>query len=152
MVSYEKWPTTMLDALPLGCDNEGNICYCAVAFTNNGDHIPGKAKGNTCKYPYHGEEVTTENFAYVKIAGAMMTQMSDGSGPPQNALMDGHERQRTGEVVPYYAAIAITQWGMVPGKANSATCQYSYEGREHIAGNFAWVIVGERVRYEFNAT
>jgi hypothetical protein len=53
------------NALPCGNQTDGvGVIYAAVAHTDYGD-IPGKAKDNTCWYPYGGRELSTNNFSWV---------------------------------------------------------------------------------------
>ena len=48
-----------------GCQNDatGDL-WCAVANTPHGK-IPGKAKGDTCWYPYGGKEHHTHDFKFI---------------------------------------------------------------------------------------
>jgi len=55
------------NGLPVGHQNDGaGTLWAAVAHTNNGD-IPGKAKDNTCWYPYGGREEATNNFSWIVV-------------------------------------------------------------------------------------
>jgi len=53
------------NAVQAGFQNDGaGPLYIAIASTSWGN-IPGKAKGNTCWYPYGGQEHSTNNFSWV---------------------------------------------------------------------------------------
>jgi len=55
------------NSLPLGHQNDGaGTLWVAIAHTDKGD-IPGKAKDNTCWYPYGGQEHSTNNFSWVVV-------------------------------------------------------------------------------------
>ena len=52
------------DHLAIGHQNDGaGDLWCAVAHTEWG-HIPGKAKGGDCWFPYGGKEHSTRDFHY----------------------------------------------------------------------------------------
>lgn len=38
-----------------------------------------------------------------------------------------------------WCAVARTQWGRIPGKAQGQTCWFSYGGREHTTGDFYYI-------------
>jgi len=112
-----------------GRQHDSGEYWCAVA---NGPHgpIPGKARGDTCWYPYGGSEHLTKNFKFVRVVtGNKVTcQQRDGAST--------------------FCAIAITSSGdRIPGKANGDTCWYSYGGVEHLTNNFVNV-TGEVVEHE----
>jgi len=53
------------NAVAAGFQNDGaGTVYAAIAQTPQGN-IPGKAKDNTCWYPYGGKEQSTSNFMWV---------------------------------------------------------------------------------------
>jgi len=53
------------NAIPAGFQNDGaGTVYLAIAACSYGN-IPGKAKDNTCWYPYGGKEHSTNNFSWV---------------------------------------------------------------------------------------
>ena len=55
--------------MPQGYQNDGvGHLWCAVARTPWG-RIPGKAQGDTCWYPYGGQEHTTGDFYYIGKRG-----------------------------------------------------------------------------------
>ena len=39
-----------------------------------------------------------------------------------------------------YAAIAHTQQGNIPGKAQGNNCWYPYGGKEHLTHDFSWIV------------
>jgi hypothetical protein len=55
------------NGLPVGFQNDGaGQLWAAVAHSNWGD-IPGKAKDNTCWFPYGGQEHSTNNFSWIVV-------------------------------------------------------------------------------------
>ena len=104
---------------PQGKQNDGTgDFWCAVAYTEHG-RIPGKANAKgQCWYPYGGKEHMTENFRYIVPA-------------PQGVQYDGAGR--------FYAAIAHTAHGKIPGKAKGNDCWYPYGGKEHHTHDFQLV-------------
>ncbi|EFC36690.1 predicted protein [Naegleria gruberi] len=63
--TYKHSGDSPAQSVATGYQNDGaGTLWSAIAHTSHGD-IPGKAKGNTCWYPYGGKEETTQNFSYV---------------------------------------------------------------------------------------
>lgn len=123
--------------LAVQTDGAGQI-WTAVAHTENGD-IAGKAVGDTCWYCYNGEEFETDNFSWVvhHHPSPLQLVMSDGSGPPSNALKIGHQTDGFGDL---YAAIAICEdLGTIPGKAQTDTCWFPCGGVERETNKFYWI-------------
>eukprot|EP00300_Choanocystis_sp_HF-7_P033810 c46241_g1_i1.p1 GENE.c46241_g1_i1~~c46241_g1_i1.p1 ORF type:complete len:138 (-),score=18.80 c46241_g1_i1:17-430(-) len=92
--------------------------WCAVANTRYGT-IPGKAKDGTCWYAYGGKEFNTTSFSIV-------TDQYLVSSPDSPA----HAFQTDG-AGSHWCAIAFTEYGNIPGKANAGGCWYSYGGKEY---------------------
>ncbi len=109
--------------------------WCAVANTEWGS-IPGKANDDSCWYPYGGEEHLTSDFQMVTSDNPLIKVRNNGS-QPDGALRCGFQIDGTGDL---YAAIAITEWGEIPGKAKDDTCWYSYGGEEHFTSDFFWIV------------
>ena len=118
-------------------DGAGHL-YLGVANSQWGT-IPGKAKDGTCWYPYGGREYETSDFSWpCADPDTYFLYANDGYGPPIYGLKAGEQTDGTGEL---YAAVAITDEGQIPGKANENTCWYSYGGEEHYTSKFYWVVV-----------
>jgi len=116
-----------------GNQNDGSGQYfAAVAHTDHGD-IPGKAKDNTCWYPYSGKEEETNNFSWVVSRNWHLVRSEN---VPNGALQTGHQNDGSGEL---FSAVAHTEHGDIPGKAKDRTCWYPYQGSEHLTDNFSWV-------------
>jgi len=63
----EKGNSPPAGALKVGHQNDGaGDLYAGVAHTNHGD-IPGKARGDTCWYPYDHKETSTKDFSWVVV-------------------------------------------------------------------------------------
>ena len=127
------------DAIMLDYQSDGaGDLYSAVANTEWGK-IPGKAKDGTCWYSYGGKEYTTCEFSWVCAPFETYTlYKNDGYGPPVYALKVGLQTDGAGE---FYAAVAITDHGRIPGKAKDNTCWYSYGGNEIYTSAFFWVVL-----------
>ena len=63
LVKSRKY-STECKGKPQAKQDDGTDLWCAVANTPHG-HIPGKAHGDTCWYPYGGKEYTTHDFKWV---------------------------------------------------------------------------------------
>jgi len=123
-------------AAPFGCQNDGaGTHYCAVANTEWGQ-VAGKAKGDTCWYPYGGKEYYTTDFSYLESKNTATELVQNAGAPPEGALCAGQQSDGEGE---HFAAIANTEWGMIPGKAKGNRCWYSYDKKEHYTEDFMWV-------------
>jgi len=119
-----------------GHQNDGaGTLYTAVAHTNHGD-IPGKAKGNTCWYPYAGKEEYTQDFSYVACPTFKLSKACNGV-IPRHSIATGHQNDAAGTL---YAGVAHTNHGDIPGKANANTCWYPYGGKEELTQNYSYVI------------
>lgn len=108
----------------------------AVAETEWGK-IPGKAKDGTCWYPFNGEEHYTDAFHYVVYTSPHKLIHNGESGPPEGALPVGNQSDGRGD---QYAAIANTEWGRIPGKADGNVCWYPCNGVEHETQDFDWIV------------
>lgn len=114
----------------------GEELYSAVAITNWG-LIPGKAKGDTCWFPYGGKEHDTKNFVWLTSMRPVKRKKNEGS-LPRLAIECGFQEK---EAEYLYAAIALTDRGEIPGNAKKdLTCWYSYGGEEHNAPDFDWLV------------
>jgi len=135
MITLEKKPDSLVDCLQYGFQTDGaGALYCAVAHTEFGD-VPGKAKGDTCWYPYGGKEYTTADFSLLHSTIPLF-QVGNWGEPPIGALMVGRQKDRAGVL---YAAVANTKWGKIPGKAKGKTCWYPYGGKEIVTEDFKWI-------------
>jgi len=119
--------------VPYGQQHDSGKLYLAIAHTQWGD-IPGKAKENTCWFPYDGKEHVTENFSYV---GLKNHRLLKSPRIPDHALKCGHQNDGAGEL---YGVIAHTQWGDIPGKAKPGMAWYCYDGKEHTTSDFSWIV------------
>ena len=52
-------------ALGVGQQHDSGVYYMAVANAGSDGTIPGKARDNTCWYPYGGDEHATESFHWI---------------------------------------------------------------------------------------
>lgn len=110
-------------------DDAGDY-WCAIANTEYGP-IPGKARGDTCWYPYGGEEHETDDFEIIKQGGL--------SEEPRG---DPHAEQEDGAKI--WCAVAQTEHGRIPCKANEDGCWYPYGGEELESDNFRFVYKHEQ--------
>jgi len=120
-------------AVSIGEQIDAGHLYAVIAHTQWGD-IPGKAQGNNCWFSYGGEEVYTTDFSWIVGNGS-----GSGDGaypPPDNALPLGLQNDGTGI---WWVAVAHSQWGGIPGKAQGNTCLFPYGGKEHQTNDFMWV-------------
>eukprot|EP01126_Amoeba_proteus_P050652 TRINITY_DN5_c0_g1_i7.p1 TRINITY_DN5_c0_g1~~TRINITY_DN5_c0_g1_i7.p1 ORF type:complete len:252 (+),score=25.48 TRINITY_DN5_c0_g1_i7:70-756(+) len=124
--------------VPSGKQNDGVQVYLAVAHTPHGD-IPCKASGTTAWYPYGGSENATNNFSFVAVPGSTLVGNSPNN-PPPNAIICGHQNDGAG---PLYAVITHSQHGNIPGKGKPGNAWYTYDGKEHVANNFSWVVANQ---------
>eukprot|EP01126_Amoeba_proteus_P063975 TRINITY_DN8895_c0_g1_i3.p1 TRINITY_DN8895_c0_g1~~TRINITY_DN8895_c0_g1_i3.p1 ORF type:complete len:271 (+),score=34.15 TRINITY_DN8895_c0_g1_i3:97-909(+) len=104
----------------------------AIAHGPHGD-IPGKAQGNTCWYPYGGGEHMTNNFSWVNLPNFSF-QPNTGTIPSNAISMIQNDGQRVA------IAIANSQWGQIPGKAQGSTCWFPYGGSEHTTSDFSYIV------------
>jgi len=120
--------------VPHGFQNDGaGQVHVAIAHTQWGN-IPGKAKGNSCWFPYGGKEHQTNNFSWLEVPGHQVVPNS-GFVPP-NAVAAGNQTDGAGTL---WAAIAHTSHGNIPGKAIGNNCWYAYGGAEHQTNSFSWI-------------
>jgi len=125
------------NGLNFGYQNDGRgDQWIAVAETEWGK-IPGKACGSSCWYGYNGQEYETDQFHYVVHTSPHKLVRNDNLGPPEGAIVTGNQNDGRGD---QYAAIAISEWGRIPGKAEGNTCWYPYGGEEHETYDFEWVV------------
>jgi len=110
-----------------------NPLYAVICHTPHGT-VPGKAIGNTAWYPYGGAEHVTNDFSYV--VGGHGFQRNTGSQPPNIAHL-AHQNDAAGDV---FLALAHTEHGDIPGKAQGGNCWYPYGGVEHTTSNFSWIV------------
>ena len=124
------------NAVELGYQKDGvgktYSLYSAVALSRWGA-IPGKVMGNTCWFSYEGKEYHTENFVWLTSMRQLQMKENKGSRPQLAVLC-----ARNGTA--WYAAIAKTSWGNIPGKAKDSTCFYSYNGKEYSTDEFCWLV------------
>ena len=117
-------------------DRSGHVEPC-IARTEWGK-IPAKCKGNLCWFPYGGNEYVTDNFK--RIIGTFDRPIAlvdnNSSGVPPHAIK-GKQNDGAGIV---YAAIAKTQWGLIPGKVQDGECWFPYNGQEHSTPYFSWIV------------
>ena len=81
--------------------------------------------------------MTTTNFHYVVHSSPHQLVRNNNTGPPRGASPVGRQNDGRGE---QYAAIALTPWGNIPGKALGNQCWYSYTGKEHETSQFEWIV------------
>ena len=110
--------------------------WVAVANTEWG-RIPGKAKDGICWYGYGGEEHETDDFYVVVHTSPHKLVEHDFSGPPEGAAATGYQTDGRGA---QFAAIAHSEWGRIPGKADGDMCWFPYGGEEHETHDFEWVV------------
>lgn len=139
-IDFVKQCDPPANGLMMGYQNDGGgDHWVAVADTEYGK-IPGKAKDGTCWYCYNGEEYTTEDFHYVVYTSPHKLVRNDNLGPPDGAAAVGSQTDGRGD---QYAAIALTEWGRIPGKAEGNTCWYPFDGQEHETYDFEWVVFSQ---------
>jgi hypothetical protein len=133
LINFRSSQSPPPTAVRSGHQNDGaGDLYTAVAHTNHGD-IPGKAKGNTCWYPYGGKEVSTSDFSWVSVPRWTLVR---ANSPPVNALKIGRQNDGSGDL---YAGVAETPQGNIPGKAKGNECWYPYGSAEHTTNKFFYV-------------
>ena len=124
------------NAVKLGYQKDGAgktySLYSAVALSRWGA-IPGKAMGNTCWFSYEGKEYHTENFVWLTSMRQLQVKKNIGR-PPKFAILCATNGTA------WYAAIAMTSWGNIPGKAKNSTCFYPYNGKEYSTNEFFWLV------------
>jgi len=122
-------------ACPLGHqhDSSGTV-YLALAHTEHGN-IPGKAKDNTCWYPYGGKEHTTSDFSWV--THPLVNYHQGFNHSHLYGMPHGHQTDGAGDV---WVAICHTEHGEIPGKAHGNTAWYCYGGAEFVTNNFSYVV------------
>jgi len=135
-VMIRTWKLVKSEFVPLSAIQTGNQngmgkLFAAVAHTEHGD-IPGKAKDKLCWYPYNGKEEQTNNFSWVISTWELV---HDGL-PPKDSIPCGNQ---DGDGL-YWSAVAHTEDGDIPGKAQNNTCWYPYNGKEVQTNNFSWLV------------
>jgi len=120
-----------------GHQKDGAKTTIAVAHTPQGD-IPGKAMGNKCWYSYGGKEIETSTFSWLVCQPGGLSLVPNAGGPPPNAVQEGRQNDQPG--VPFYCAVANSEWGTIPGKATGNKCWFPYGGKEHVTNSFSWVV------------
>ena len=97
----------------------------------------GKANNDVCWYSYGGEEIETKDFSWIvstrNVRNERLVSNHGTFHPPRNALMMGTPHDGNG---PYYSIIAKTDWGLIPGKANTQEAWYPYDWKEHSTNDF----------------
>ena len=100
--------------------------------------IPGKCKEGKCWFTYDGKEHSTESFD--RILGTPTEPIrllsSKETGEPPSTAIAGTQK---GQPKPIYAAVADTEWGLIPGKAQGNTCWFAYGGQERTSDSFFWI-------------
>ena len=98
-------------------------------------HIPGKAKGGECWFPYGGKEHSTSDFHYFDGSSGSAPNEGTSHSEPQRAspFPPGHQNDGGGDL---WCAIANTHHGFIPGKAKDGTCWYPYGGEEHTTDEY----------------
>jgi len=115
-------------------DGEGDF-YSAVAHSQWGN-IPGKAKGNTCMFPYGGTEHSTSDFSWVVGSHSLEHVRDTGGNAPPAGVKSGHQNDHNGD---QWTAIAHTKTGDIPGKAKGPVCYYSWGGKEVETRDFSYL-------------
>jgi len=122
-------------AVACGFQNDAGQVWGVIAHTQFGD-IPAKAIGNSCWFPYGGQEHTTNTFSW--IVCPPFTLLRHNMCPnPTATTPQGHQPN----FGPLWCAVAHCQHGTVPGKASGNQCWYPYGGHEHSVNDFSWVDV-----------
>jgi len=120
-------------ALQTGFQNESGKLWSAVAHHPCFGDIPGKAKDNSCWFPYGGQEYCIDDFSWVVIPWDLVK----GTEPPKNGVKAGNQKDESGDL---WCAVAHTIWGDIPGKAKDNNCWFPYDEKEHLTQNFSWVV------------
>lgn len=107
--------------------------YSAVAISERWGAVPGNANGNTCWYSYEGKEYHTEKFVWLTSKRRLQRKKNEGS-PPKSAVLCATNGTA------WFAAVALTSWGNISGKAKDSTCFYSYDGKEYSTTDFYWLV------------
>ena len=122
--------------LVLQKDQSGYVEPCIV-HSEFGE-IPGKCQGGSSCFPYNEEE--RYGIEFERIVGTeekpIKLVINKGLGNPHGAIK-GYQKDGAGEV---YAAIANTEWGLIPGKAQDNTCWFPYAGKEYTTSDFYWIV------------
>jgi hypothetical protein len=105
------------------------VYYCALAQTRWGT-IPGKSKNGECWYPYGGKEHRITS-GYVVYEEGLCVSSQNADIEPLGFQTDG--------VGQLWCALAHSQYGRIPGKADSSSCWYSYGGKEYLTSRFSFV-------------
>jgi len=125
-----------------GGGTKGTSIFCAAGHSYGFTHPEARIFTNIVAwmvgyrlFDNNGQQIGQNTYELIKNTGA----------PPQGALATGLVGSGL-KVQPeisisgvYYAAIAHTAWGDIPGKAMGNTCWYPYDGSEHLTYYFSWV-------------
>ena len=115
---------------PHGYEAEtGKALWCCLCISDKGK-IPGCTDGVTSWFPWGGRAHYTNDFIVHKSRFVSRKLV----GEHHSQQNDGH---RT------YCAIAITEFGLLPGKADKKTCWYSHNDHECLTGDFMYINDGE---------
>jgi len=135
-------------ARPLGQQHDRGDVYAVIAHSEWGK-IAGKAGPDTCAwFPYGGQEHETDDFEWVVCTrlgdhhhGQMDVELVCGNegpkGYPEHGLAFGDQNDGGGD---HCVAVAETEHGTIPGKAKDGNCYYSFNGGEHRADEFKYVV------------
>ena len=122
-------------------DTRPPLCNVIIHSEQHGD-VPGKGQEfSKAWYSYGGREYIERRMTNVKWLAStsdrpLTLRRNDGMSRPANAVPCG--RQRDGV---YYAAVARTAKGLIPGKAKDHKCCYCpYGGKEYPTVDFDWVV------------
>jgi len=124
------------NGLKFGYQDDGRGEHCIAVAETEWGKIPGKAQDGTCWYCYNGQEYETDSFHYVVHTSPHKLVRNDNLGPPDGAIVTGSQTDGRGD---QYAAIALSEWGRIPGKAEGNTCWYPFNGDEHETYDFEWI-------------
>jgi len=113
-----------------GSQNDGGDYWCAISHSQYGK-IPGKAQGKRCWFSWGGKEHITDKFEWIGNAKLVKNNIP----PPMSARVGNQHDSGY-----YYAVIAHTEWGDIPGKAKENCCWFPYGGEERNTNNFSWVV------------
>ena len=80
------------------------------------------------------------NHSWIVAQSARLVRNVNSGSEPGGAIGAGHQND-DGNI--YFAGIARSQWGTIPGKARGNTCWYAYSGQEHHTQDFDWVVAGD---------
>ncbi|XP_046544296.1 uncharacterized protein LOC124254522 [Haliotis rubra] len=129
-----------IEGVCFGCQNDGGgKMWTVVAHTQHGA-IGGKAnRSGHCWFSLNGREHRTNDFSWLTAPeGRIVPVRNRGIGPPRRAVVLGRQGY---DAAVHYAAVANSDFGLIPGRANGNTCWFGHGGKEYVTPDFLWLAV-----------